>query len=71
MGFEPPDQCSECARVRPGCGTSALNAASGSGDAEALGGLPGNLGDELEVLVQVQHGQTGQFRGRGDNQVRD
>ena len=46
----------ECGLVRPGCGTSALYAASGSGHAEALGGLPGDLGDELEVLVQVQDG---------------
>ena len=60
-----------CALVRPGCGTSALYAASGSGNAEALGGLSGDLGDDFEVLVQVQHGQPGQFRGRGDDQVRD
>ena len=40
-----------CAIVRPGCGTSALYAASASGDAEALGGLRGDFGDEFEFLV--------------------
>ena len=27
--------------------------------------------DELEVLVDVQHGQPGKLRGRGDEQVGD
>jgi len=61
----------EYASIRTCCGTYVLYAASGSRHAEALGGLRGDLGDELEVLVQVQHGQPGQFRGRGDDQVRD
>jgi hypothetical protein len=45
--------------------------AAGSGSPEALCGLPAHLGDELEALAQVQHGQLGQFRGGGDHQVRD
>jgi hypothetical protein len=61
----------EYAVVPVRCGTFLLYAASGSGYAEALGGLPGDLGDEPEILVQVQHGQPGQFRCCGDDQVRD
>ncbi len=41
------------------------------GQPEALCGLPGHLGDELEALAQVQHGQPGQFHRGGDHQVRD
>ena len=70
-GRSPSRPVHRSALVRPGCGTSVLYVASGSGHPEALGGLRGDLGDELEVLVQVQHGQPGQFRCRGDDQVRD
>ncbi len=54
-----PQRPLPCQLIRPGCGTFPLYAANGSGDAEAFRGLPGDLGDELEVLVQVQHGQRG------------
>src|SRR5258706_7830760 len=55
-----PSRSVRCrASLCPGCGTFPLYAANGSGDAEAFRGLPGDLGDELEVLVQVQHGQRG------------
>lgn len=38
---------------------------------EAFDGLAGDLGDDLEVLVDVQNGQSGELGGRGDYQVRD
>jgi hypothetical protein len=40
-----------------------------SPNGQALDGLAGDLGDDLEVLVDVQDGQPGQLRGRGDDQV--
>jgi hypothetical protein len=33
-------------------------------------GLTGDVGDEVEVLIEVQYGQPGEFSGRGDDQVR-
>jgi len=39
--------------------------------AEALDRLAGDLGDGLEVLVEMQDREPGQFRSRGDDQVGD
>jgi hypothetical protein len=39
--------------------------------AEALEGLAGDIGDDVKVLVQVQHCQPGQLGGGRDDQVRD
>lgn len=36
---------------------------------QALDGLPGDVGDDLEVLVEVQHGKPGEFSDGGDDQV--
>ena len=33
--------------------------------------LGSNVRDQIEILVQLQHGQSGQFSGRGDDQIRD
>jgi len=41
------------------------------GQSQALHGLTGDLGDEVEVLVHVQHGEPGQLRGGGDDEVWD
>jgi len=38
---------------------------------EAFDRLGGDLGDHLEVLVEVDDGQPGQFCGGSDHQVRD
>ncbi len=38
---------------------------------QAFGGLPGDLGDQLEVLVEVQHREPGEFGRRSSEQVRD
>ena len=40
-------------------------------DVQALDGLVGDGGDEVEVLVSVQHGEPGEFRRGRDQQVRD
>jgi hypothetical protein len=40
------------------------------GHVQAFHRLAGDLGDEVEVLILVQHGQPGEFSSRGDNQVR-
>ena len=48
-----------------------LICAAESLDREAFDGHAGNLGDEVEVLVHVEDGELGQFRGCGDQQVRD
>src|SRR5579863_2874476 len=42
----------------------------GRGFGQAFRGLAGDLGDEVEVLVQVQYGQPGEFSSRGDDQIR-
>jgi hypothetical protein len=36
---------------------------------QSLNGLAGQVGDEFEVFVHVQHGQAGEFGGGGDDQV--
>jgi hypothetical protein len=36
---------------------------------QAFQGLAGDLGDEVEVLVEVQHRQPGEFSGRRDDQI--
>jgi hypothetical protein len=41
----------------PGCGVQSLD------------GLAGDLGDEIEVLVVVEHDKAGTLSGRGDDQV--
>ena len=38
---------------------------------EAFDGLASDRGDEVEVLVDVQHGESGEFGGRRDEQVGD
>src|SRR5712692_4289914 len=38
---------------------SPYSAQTGSADLQTLDGLAGDLGDDLEVLVQVQHGEPG------------
>ena len=45
-------------------------ASSGSGP-EALDGLVGDRGDEVEVLVDMQHSESGKFCGRSDEQIWD
>jgi hypothetical protein len=42
----------------------------GCGYIQALHGLTRDLGDEIEVLIEVQHGESGEFSSRGDDQVR-
>jgi hypothetical protein len=41
----------------------------GSAELEAFHFLTGELGDELEVLVDVEHGEIGEFGGRCDQEV--
>jgi hypothetical protein len=36
---------------------------------DPIEGLAGDVGDELEVLVDVEDGQIGQLRGRRDDEV--
>jgi hypothetical protein len=31
--------------------------------------MPGDVGDELEVAVVVEHGETASFGGRGDERI--
>lgn len=38
---------------------------------ESLDGLAGYVRDEFEVLVHMQHDQSGEFCGRGDDEVGD
>lgn len=38
---------------------------------EALDRLAGDIRDDLEILVEVQHGQSGEFGRGGDDQIRD
>lgn len=38
-----------------------------SGDADPFGGLAGDASDEIGVLVAVEHGQSGEFGGHGDD----
>jgi hypothetical protein len=40
-----------------------------SADVEALDRLAGDVGDQVEVLVEVEHGQVGQLGGGGDQEV--
>jgi hypothetical protein len=37
---------------------------------QAFHGLTGDLGDEVEVLIEVQHRQPGEFSDRSDDQIR-
>ena len=57
--------------VIAGCWCLNCSAAKDSGDGEPFGGLAGDTGDEVEVLVEVEHGKSGEFRGCGDDEVRD
>ena len=36
---------------------------------QALHGLAGDLSYEVEVLIEVQHRQPGEFSGRSDDQI--
>jgi len=36
---------------------------------QALHGLAGDLSDEVEVLIEVQHRQPGEFRSRSNDQI--
>ena len=45
--------------------------ATASADVEALYELTGDIGDELDVRVQMQDRQCGQLSGHGDDQVWD
>ncbi len=40
-------------------------------DLESFGGLSGDAGDEIQVLVEVQHRQPGQLGRCGDDQIGD
>jgi len=42
---------------------------SGLVHVQAFHGLAGDLSDEVEVLIEVQHGQAGEFGSRGDDQI--
>ena len=42
----------------------------GSLHVQALDGLAGDLSDEVEVLIEVQYRQSGQFGSCGDDQIR-
>ena len=42
----------------------------GRGYVQAFHGLTCNPGDEVEVLIEVQHRQPGKFGSRGDDQIR-
>ena len=42
----------------------------GRGFDQAFHRLAGELSDEVEVLVKVQYGQSGEFSSRGDDQIR-
>ncbi len=56
------------------CSVSDLRAAvvgCGSARRQALDRLAGDVRDDLEVLVKVQHRQPCEFGGSGDDQVRD
>ena len=46
-------------------------AGCGSGCGEAFHWLACDLGDDVEVLVEVQDGESGELCGGGDDQVRD
>ena len=43
----------------------------GSWHAQAFGRLSGDLGDEVEVLIEVQHREPGEFGRCGDDQIGD
>jgi hypothetical protein len=42
----------------------------GRGYVQAFHWLTGDLGDEVEVLIKVQHRQPGEFSSRSDDQIR-
>jgi hypothetical protein len=42
-----------------------------SAEFEAFQRLAGEFGDELEVLVEVEHGEVSEFGGRCDQQIGD
>jgi hypothetical protein len=42
----------------------------GRADVQAFHRLTGDLADEVEVLIEVQYGQPGEFSSRGDDQIR-
>src|ERR1035437_6507021 len=71
-----------CPRRRAGsscrcCGWRRVNRVNGaeitqsrmSSRVQALDWLPRDVGDDLEVLIKVQHGKPGEFRDGGDDQV--
>ena len=39
-------------------------------DSEPLNGLPGDIGNELKVFVEMQDGEPGRFSGCSDEEVR-
>lgn len=59
-------------RALPGrrCRRSADRFATRSRDGEAFGRLSRDLGDQVDVLVQVEDGEPGHLRGCGDDGVR-
>jgi hypothetical protein len=42
----------------------------GRANVQAFHGLTGDPGDEVEVLIEVQYGQPGEFSSSGDDQIR-
>lgn len=54
----------------PTTSTPRMPTGTGSGRSQALGRLTGDLGDQVEVLVDVQNDEPGQLGGRGDDEVR-
>ena len=53
------------------CGRRADSATAGSWHVQAFGRLSGDLGYEVEVLIEVQHRESGKFGRGGDDQIGD
>lgn len=51
--------------------TLAATGKSNLGEGKSLDGLARDVGDQLEVLVEMEHGQSCVLRDRGDEEVRD
>jgi len=51
-------------------GLARIVAHGGLGYVQTFHGLTGDLGDHVEVLIEVQDRQPGEFSRRSDNQVR-
>ena len=67
-GCSPPSVC-RTARNSPSTSPS-IHRPFALGHAQAFHWLTGDLGDEVEVLIDVQYGQPGEFSRRGDDQIR-